>query len=262
MNSKEALHAPEWDYSYQAAYYHLRPNYAEAAIDALCDKVRARSKEDYFVADVGAGTANLTILLVERGLQCLAIEPNTAMRRVGMERTRGLPVTWVLGTGENTGLLPSSIDLFAMGSSFNCTNRTLTLREAHAVTRPGGYFTCLWNHRDLQQDPVQRRVEKIIREEIPDYQAGSRRQDQTPAIVAGDLFTDVEYFEFAQLVTQTSEKYVEAWKSVRNRYWDLSAPKGGERFARIMQRVREELRGVDELKMRYITKVWLAKRRD
>src|SRR5262245_4811139 len=112
MTPKNSLYTPDWDYTHQAACYHLRPNYADAAIDALCEKVNAGSRADYVIADVGAGTGNLTVMFSARGLRCLAVEPNAAMRHIGIERTQGLPVEWIVGSGEHTTLPSTSVDLF------------------------------------------------------------------------------------------------------------------------------------------------------
>lgn len=51
-----------WDYTEHAKYYDNRPNYAQAAIAHLCEYVGAK-KTGFLVADIGAGTGNLTIML-------------------------------------------------------------------------------------------------------------------------------------------------------------------------------------------------------
>lgn len=260
--SQAASMKPEWDYTAQAPYYRYRPNYALEAIDRLCREAGARAADDYVVADVGAGTGNLTLLLAERGLQCLAIEPNDAMREVGISQTQGLPVTWLVGTADRTGLQGGSVDLYAMGSSFNTTEREQTLIEAHRVLKRGGFFTCLWNHRDLTRDPIQERVERIIRTFVPHYAHGTRREEQTPVINGSGRFTVVTYFEVPQRVHQPVEHYLNAWRSVRNPHWDLNEPEGRALFDRIMAEVRRALGDLRELEMTYTTTVWVAKRHD
>src|SRR5690606_4642914 len=146
-----------------AEYYRYRPNYAPAAIARLVERVGARAP-GFLTADVGAGTGNLSLLLLGQGVRPLiAIEPNQEMRVRGQAVTRGQPVVWLIGTGEVTHLGDDSVDWFAMGSSFNTTDRERCLAEARRVLRPGGWFTCMWNHRELERDPIQRRVEGIIR---------------------------------------------------------------------------------------------------
>src|SRR5438046_154735 len=61
-----------WDYSLHAKYYSDRPNYHGAAIDLLVHHVGAKAP-GFAVADIGAGTGNLTIMLLERGLRVTAV---------------------------------------------------------------------------------------------------------------------------------------------------------------------------------------------
>lgn len=41
------------------------------------------------VADIGAGTGNFSIMLLERSCEVVSVEPNDAMREIGIERTKG-----------------------------------------------------------------------------------------------------------------------------------------------------------------------------
>jgi ubiquinone/menaquinone biosynthesis C-methylase UbiE len=258
-----SLNSPDWDYTRHAATYWLRPNYADAAIDELCRRVGAApAPAGHVAADVGAGTGNLTVMLVARRLDCVAVEPNAAMRAIGVERTRDLPVRWVVGTGEETTLPDASADLFAMGSSFNCTEPAKTLHEARRVLRPGGFFACMWNNRDLENDPIQREMEDVIRSLVPAYEHGSRREDQTQVIEASGCFDAVSFFERSQLVERSVDQYVEAWRSVRNSHWDLNVPEGRELFGRIEARMRDRLARFERLQITYTTRVWVARRRD
>lgn len=70
------------------------------------------------VADIGAGTGNLSIMLCERGLKVVAVEPNDAMREIGIERTKGQNIEWIRATGLKNGLKSSEFDLVTFGSSF------------------------------------------------------------------------------------------------------------------------------------------------
>lgn len=261
MSNDVSINTTAWDYTEQARYYHLRPNYAASAIDHLIAHIGARPTSSYLVGDIGAGTGNLTVLLLDRGLRCIAVEPNAAMRRIGIERTDGRAVEWRVGVGEATTLPPLSIDWFVMGSSFNTTDRLQTLREAHRVLKPGGFFTCLWNNRDLT-DPVQRAVERIIRSFVPTYHHGTRREPQGDALLESRLFNDVHYFEEAQQVERTVPDFIEAWASVKNPYWDVTTPEGGRLFASIKEALANEMASEKILRMTYITKTWTARRID
>ncbi len=93
------LYKKEWDYSLHAKYYEFRPNYNERAIDLLVSYVGAKEFRDYYVADIGAGTGNLTIVLLKRNLNVVAVEPNSEMQKIGINRTETFKnVKWIQAT--------------------------------------------------------------------------------------------------------------------------------------------------------------------
>ncbi|KGI54119.1 class I SAM-dependent methyltransferase, partial [Campylobacter sp. MIT 97-5078] len=68
-----------WDYTKHAKFYEYRPNYAPKSIDMLLCLAKGENKNVLKVADIGAGTGNLSIMLLERGCTVVAVEPNDAM---------------------------------------------------------------------------------------------------------------------------------------------------------------------------------------
>ena len=101
------------------------------------------------VADIGAGTGKLTKELLKQGLTVKSVEPNAAMRAIGIQNTKGQSVTWSVGTGEETGLPTCSVYSAFFGSSFNVVNQSRALVEVTRILVPNGWFACMWNHRDL-----------------------------------------------------------------------------------------------------------------
>ena len=87
-----------WDYTKLADAYLKRPDYAPTAINEMF-KVAELKKGD-LACDVGAGVAHLTLELNSRGLNVEAVEPNDAMRKNGIERTKKLNINWFEGSGE------------------------------------------------------------------------------------------------------------------------------------------------------------------
>ena len=176
----------EWDYSDLADAYLDRPPYST---EALAELYRlAGLKPGSLVCDIGAGVGHLTIPLLEAGFKVTAVEPNDAMRANGLKRTAQYPeVNWVEAGGENTGQPGGCFDFVAFGSSFNVMDRAKALAETHRLLKREGAFACLWNHRDLD-DPVQKHIENLIAEAIPNYDYGVRREDQSEVIAASGLF--------------------------------------------------------------------------
>ncbi len=247
-----------WSYTKHAKFYEYRPNYAPKAIDVLKEYVEADKKPDFNVIDIGAGTGNLTIMLLERGLKTASIEPNDAMREIGIEKTAGANVNWIRATGLETTLENNSADWVTFGSSFNVMDRDLALKETHRLLKDGGYFSCMWNHRDLN-DPIQEQAEKIIEQFIPEYERGTRREDQRPVIEKNNhLFDEIFYMEVDFYFHQTLENYILAWQSVKNKYWDLATEEGKQLFEKITNEMRRVM--PSEFDIKYTTRCWTAKK--
>ena len=247
----------QWNYSKQAKYYKYRPNYSPKAIDFLVWWVSEKGKKkDLQVADIGAGTGNLTLLLLERGLFVYAIEPNDAMMEIGMERTKNYSnVKWIKATATETTLPSESCDWVAFGSSFNVCDRDKAILEVYRILKNNGYMTCMWNHRDLD-DPIQKKAEEIILKYVPNYERGVRREDQRPFFKKYQhLFDELFYIEVDFYVERTVDEYIKAWKSVRNKYWEPD----GEIFSKLEEEWRKNL--PSKFTIKYTSRAWTVKKK-
>jgi len=245
----------KWDYTKHAKFYEFRPNYAPKTIDMLMTLV---GNKEIKVADIGAGTGNLSIMLLERNCEVVAVEPNDAMREIGIERTKNSNIKWIRATGLEPSLENNQFNWITFGSSFNVMDRNEALEVAHKLLKFGGYFSCMWNHRDLN-DPYQKIAEESISELVPNYTRGVRREDQRPIIESRkDLFDNIVYIEEDFYFHQSIENYINAWKSVKNPYWDLADDQGIELFEKISQKLKERL--PKEFDIKYTTRAWSAKK--
>lgn len=246
----------EWDYTTLADAYLKRPDYADAAIDAMLSIGGVEPADR--VCDVGAGVAHLTLMLAARGLDVTAVEPNDAMRANGIKRTVDLRnVRWHEGTGEQTGQASASFEMVTFGSSFNVCDRAAALAETARILKPRGVFACLWNHRQLD-DPIQARIEAIIQERVPSYGYGTRREDQTAVIDASGLFGPVVHLDARVLHEQTIAECVEAWRS----HATLER-QAGENFAAVVAAIEDFLLSMrtPAIRIPYSTNIWIARLR-
>lgn len=243
----------EWDYSSLAASYLKRPDYSVAAIDEMVSVTGVVPGDP--VCDIGAGVAHLTLQLLRHKLIVTAVEPNDAMRALGIKRTKALAgISWHEGTGEATGQPSGSFALTTFGSSFNVTDRAAALRESARLLRRGGWFVCMWNHRNVD-DPTQRRVEEAIRAEIAGYDYGTRREDQTAIIDASGQFGQVHRIEGGVEHTQSLADCIEAWRS----HATLQR-QAGDRFPAVIDRISAVLAAAgDPIRVPYTTRMWLAR---
>lgn len=249
--------AENWDYSQQAAFYKYRPNYPSKVIDCIIEYADLASKTDFKVADIGAGTGNLTVLLAKYPCIITAIEPTQAMYDIGKKRTEKLKnISWLKADGCHTTLQDNAFDLVTFGSSFNVLDRNKALTETARILKKNGVFSCLWNHRDLNED-FQKEVDAIIKEIVPDYEYGVRRQDQKEIIENSNLFSDIMYLEMDFTFRQTIENYINAWRSVKNKYWDLATSDGIKTFEKICAEIYKKLPA--EFSIKYTCRTWNGK---
>jgi len=248
-----------WDYTEMAEAYLKRPDYSLEAINAIIKMsgIPPNGK----ICDVGAGAAHLTIMLASRGFSIIAIEPNDAMRANGMERTNQFPaVQWHEGVGEDTKMGSGLFDMVTYGSSFNVCDRQQALKESHRILKSAGYFVCMWNHRELA-DPLQRQIEEIIINSVPDYTYGSRREDQANIIIQSGLFGGVEFIEYPVVHRIKASDFVEGWHSHGN-----LRRQAGKKFESIIVEIGNVVKqavGEDDcIDVPYMTRVWMAEKYD
>lgn len=245
----------EWDYTELADAYLKRPDYSEPAINAMLSV--AGTPPSAPVCDVGAGVAHLTLLLASRGFAVNAVEPNDAMRRNGSLRTKAWAmVNWTEGVGEATGQPNAAFDLVTFGSSFNVCDRPRALAETVRILKPGGWFACMWNHRDLE-DPIQSRIEAIIRARIPGYGYGARRENQTTVINQSGLFGPVIRIAGDVVHRQSIADCIEAWRS----HATLER-QAGAGFPDVIADIEAYLDSLATatIQVPYTTHIWMAKR--
>ena len=130
MNPRRALSFGSAAAEYDAA----RPSYpAEAVRWAVGDARR--------VLDLGAGTGKLTRVVLDLGLEAVAVEPDDAMRAL-------IPAESHPGTAEEIPLPDASVDAIVVGQAFHWFDPARAIPEMVRVLRPGGSLGMLWNMYD------------------------------------------------------------------------------------------------------------------
>ncbi len=249
------------DFTQLAKDYINRPGYSETVLSVLTKYVGAMPKGDFSIADVGAGTGKLTELLLKRELHVTAIEPNDAMRQEGESHARG--AAWKNGSGEETGLENNCVNWITSASAFHWIDLEKGLTEFHRILKPGGFFTCMWNPRDLQRSELHMQIEARIYEIVPELNrvsSGSAKhmQDLSSKLLSTGHFTDCVFIEAEHEVDMTKERYLGAWRSVN----DIQAQAGPERFEAIIEAIAQEIEPLDSVIVPYKTRSWTVQRVD
>ena len=200
-----------WDYSALAKHYDLRADYSKKLIIKILKKIKC--KEYYPVADIGAGTGKLTKLLCEKNIIVNSIEPTRYMRFYGEKNTEKFSnVNWSIGTGENTTLKSNSVYCTFFGSSFNTLNYKKAFVEIRRILINKGYFCCMWNHRNLK-NIHQKKIEKIIKSHLPNFNYGDRRFDYINLLKKEKSFKNIEKITHSFSVKINKKEFIKAWNS-------------------------------------------------
>jgi ubiquinone/menaquinone biosynthesis C-methylase UbiE len=240
-----------WDYTNRAATYDARAAYSRAALDKLIRAMGCKPWEP--VADIGAGTGKLTVPLLDRNLTVIAIEPNDAMRELGIRNTMGRAVSWAKADMHHTGIDDSSVAHAFFGSSFNVADQQVTLKEVARILKQGGSFACMWNHRDLS-DPLQAEIESIFKREVPNYNYGKRRENPTADIEKSKLFGPINHIEERFLATLPAQDWVSAWSS----HATVARQVGEQKMAEIVNEIGRLVGDAKDVTVPYTTVIWYA----
>ena len=249
------------DFTELAAEYINRPGYSLEALDVIATYVKKKmGKNELIVADVGAGTGKLTENLCELGYSGFAVEPNESMRNEGMKYIKGKAFEWSEGTAEVTGLESNTVDWVLMGSSFHWTDIPVALEEFSRILRPGGFFTAIWNPRDIESSEFHKSIEAEIHKMVPDLKrvssgASKNMTDMDEKILSTEFFSGLFFLEapFKEIMTQ--ERYMGAWRSVN----DLQVQAGDERFRQILDMIAKKIEPMELIEVPYKARAWTVR---
>lgn len=245
------------DFTALAKEYVNRPGYSQDVL-RMIGRMAGMDRRDFRVADVGAGTGKLTEELAVLGLSGCAVEPNDAMRAEGEKAFQGKSCfVWSEGTAEHTGLPSSAFDWVLMGSSFHWANTEEALEEFHRILKPGGFFTAIWNPRDIEGHELHERIEKVVADAVPGMKrvsSGGKKNigDIEAKLLSTGNFGNIVFTEAPHTVAMSKERYMGAWRSVN----DIQVQAGEEKFKQILQDIEEIIAPYEEIVVPYRSRAW------
>jgi SAM-dependent methyltransferase len=128
-------------------YEQARPGYPGAVVDLLVPPGARR------IVDLGAGTGKLTRVLLERGLDVVAVEPSAGMRAEFARVLPGVPV--LAGRAEALPLDDDSVDAVVAGQAWHWVDAAQAVPEVARVLVPGGSLGLVWNLRSTDEPWVE-----------------------------------------------------------------------------------------------------------
>ena len=250
------------DFSALAKNYINRPAYDTVLIEKIMEHMGVNIA-DIAIADVGAGTGKLTKVLAEMGcLKISAVEPNDEMRKEGILYTKDFQqIIWSKGTGEETGLPDNCVNLVTMASSFHWTDPNKSLPEFSRILKDGGYFSIMWNTRDIASSKLHTEIENIIYEVAPDIKRvssgnASHTKNWEEVLVSTGHLKNVKFIETSYTEHMSKERYMGIWRSVN----DVRAQAGEEKFGLILKKIEQKLSDIDALDVPYKMRSWTVRK--
>jgi len=250
------------DFTNLAKQYANRPSYSNFLLKNLLKVINySELKNDFSVVEVGAGTGKLTKMLLEMNLHVIAVEPNDQMREQGILYTKNFSnVKWLKGSGEKTNLETSIANWVIMASSFHWTDPKKSLPEFGRILKKDGYFTAIWNTRNIEISDFHKKIENEIKRIVPELQrvsSGSQSTKKWEYIITSTndfencLFMETDYNE-----NMSKDRYLGAWKSVN----DIQAQAGEKRWGDIIKMIENEISLLDNIDVPYKIRSWTCKK--
>jgi SAM-dependent methyltransferase len=223
------------------AYRRARPSYPPGAVEYVVSRLEPGAR----VCDLAAGTGKFTALLIDRGVDVVAVEPVEGMRAEFLAEHPA--VACLDGTAEAMPLPDAGIDAVTVAQAFHWFDHARAIPEIHRVLKPGGILALVWNVRD-ERTPWVHHITDLIRPyegeggaKIPRHRelkwrapledsplfapAGSAEFEHGQTLDTEGLVDRVASTSFiAVLPDETRARVLDEVRAMRDRFEELRAP--------------------------------------
>ncbi len=152
-------------------YDRNRPSYPDALIDELVAIAGLHVGDP--VVESGSGTGKATRLLVARGFDVTAVEPDAAMAEVA--RRQAPDASFIVSSFEEAELPSHHFAAVVAAQSWHWVDGEIGPRKAAEVLRPGGWITLIWNRPDLDSCAWHDDLQPIYERIVPGMEHGVRK---------------------------------------------------------------------------------------
>lgn len=196
------------------------------------------------VLDLGAGTGKLTEVLLDLGLDVVAVEPSEPMRKRIAGRAEIME-----GTAEQIPLPDASVDAVLVGQAFHWFDAEAALAEMTRVLKPGGTVGLLWNVMDDSVSWVREMSELFGAEDLVSHMDGK------PPFTGRPDLSEPEHdeFDYAQTIDKDLLVDLVATRSVL-----VTLPE--EERLDVLARIRELAPEDEPFELPYVTDAWRSVR--
>src|SRR6266851_7085337 len=148
-------------------YVRYRPGYPPEVLDLL--RAECGLRPSHVVADIASGTGAFTRPLLENGNSVFAVEPNAAMREMGVRQLESLGsfqsnnrLVSVAGTAEETTLRSASVDFVTAAQAAHWFDLPRARAEFVRILRREGWCVLIWIERCTASTPFLRGYEQLL----------------------------------------------------------------------------------------------------
>jgi trans-aconitate methyltransferase len=198
-------------------YDRARPSYPPAVIDAVIEFAGLTAQDR--IVEVGAGTGKATVLLAERGVGVLALEPSHEMAEVARANCRRYPDVEILEVEFERWRPRERLPALLCAAAWHWICPEVRYHRAHDALLSGGTLAAIWTFPEWQRCALRRRLTEAYRSTAPQLAADfPMHPGSEPTSLAGDWFAEIrghEGFTAPMVRTQywwqeyTSAGYVE-----------------------------------------------------
>src|SRR6266478_4899906 len=163
-------------------YVRYRPGYPPEVLELL--RAECGLRPSHAVADIASGTGVFTRFLLENGNSVFAVEPNAAMREMGIQQLESIGsnrLVSVAGSAEKTTLRSASVDFVTAAQAAHWFDLPCARAEFARILRPDGWCVLIWNERCTASTPFLRSYEQLLLTYGTDYK--EVRHERTTAMI-------------------------------------------------------------------------------
>lgn len=190
-----------------AAYREARPGYPPELFALLID--RCGLGFGSAVLEIGAGTGQATIPMLDLGARVTAIEPGAALVRELLARTAGCRLVTIETTFEDALVPEAAFDIVASATAFHWVDPAVGVRKAARALRDFGWLAVWSNiYGDPERpDPFHEAIQPLLRSHAPELSRPEvARPEEVPQPEEGSDCSDFD----------EPEEYVFRWEATHD----------------------------------------------
>lgn len=146
-------------------YDRVRPSYPEELISDVIALVGLPCR----AVDAGCGTGKATVMLAERGVQGVGVEPDAEMAAIAKKKLE-VHIGWRVEVSDFEEWQPKaseSFDLITVAQAWHWIDHERGARQAERLLRRGGWLAIFGHDPEFEDSPLRRTIDAIYEELSP-----------------------------------------------------------------------------------------------